>query len=60
MDECERTRHDARLDRIARWIDTWHEIKYFGKALGALGQWVIRICISIILVIEVWQRVFGK
>ena len=59
-DERKRIRTDARLDRIARWIETWHEIRYFGKALGKLGEWIIRILISAWLVVEIWNRVFGK
>ena len=59
-DDYKRIRTDARLDRIARWIETWHEIRYFGKALGKLGEWIIRILISTWLVVEIWNRVFGK
>jgi len=58
--EYKRTRSQARLDRIARWIETWHEIKYFGKALGRLGEWIVRLLISVWLLVELWDRVFGK
>lgn len=60
MNEHDKTLAASRLDRFSRWVETWHNIRYFGKALGKLGEWVMRILISAWLLAEAWNRLFGK
>ena len=60
MNDDEHYRRASKFDRITRWVETWHEIRYFGKALGSLSQWLIRLFICIILVIEIWKRLVER
>lgn len=60
MNEFDKTKDAARLDQLHNWIEKWHHIKYFGRALGSLGVWVIRIAGAILLLIELGKRVFEK